>query len=245
LAEAHNPLEQFQIHRIVPIKLGGLDVSFTNSALCMVIATALVTLLMVYGMRRQALVPGRVQSAAEMAYEFVANMLRDNVGKEGMPFFPFVFTLFMFILFANLLGMVPFSFTSTSHIIVTFTLAIVVFVGVTIIGFALHGFHYLKLFVPSGVPVFLLPLLIVIELISYLVRPISLSVRLFANMLAGHTMMKVFAGFVVALGALLGWAPLAFVVALTGLEIMIAFLQAYVFAVLTCIYLNDAVHMHH
>ncbi len=245
MAEAHNPLEQFQIHRIVPIKLGGLDVSFTNSALCMVIATALVTLLMVYGMRRQALVPGRVQSAAEMAYEFVANMLRDNVGKEGMPFFPFVFTLFMFILFANLLGMVPFSFTSTSHIIVTFTLAIVVFVGVTIIGFALHGFHYLKLFVPSGVPVFLLPLLIVIELISYLVRPISLSVRLFANMLAGHTMMKVFAGFVVALGALLGWAPLAFVVALTGLEIMIAFLQAYVFAVLTCIYLNDAVHMHH
>ncbi len=245
MAEAHNPLEQFQIHRIVPIKLGGLDVSFTNSALCMVIATALVTLLMVYGMRRQALVPGRVQSAAEMAYEFVANMLRDNVGKEGMPFFPFVFTLFMFILFANLLGMVLFSFTSTSHIIVTFTLAIVVFVGVTIIGFALHGFHYLKLFVPSGVPVFLLPLLIVIELISYLVRPISLSVRLFANMLAGHTMMKVFAGFVVALGALLGWAPLAFVVALTGLEIMIAFLQAYVFAVLTCIYLNDAVHMHH
>jgi len=245
LAEAHNPLEQFQIHRIVPVKLGGLDLSFTNSALCMVIATALVTLLMVYGMRRQALVPGRLQSAAEMAYEFVANMLRDNVGKEGMPFFPFIFTLFMFILFANLLGMVPFSFTTTSHIAVTFALAIVVFVGVTIIGFVLHGFHYLKLFVPSGVPIFLLPLLIVIELISYLVRPISLSVRLFANMLAGHTMMKVFAGFVIALGALLGWAPLAFVVALTGLEIMIAGLQAYVFAVLTCIYLNDAVHMHH
>jgi F-type H+-transporting ATPase subunit a len=245
LAEAHNPLEQFQIHRIVPIKLGGLDASFTNSALFMLIATALVTLLMVYGMRRQSLVPGRLQSTAEMAYEFVANMLRDNVGKEGMPFFPFVFTLFMFILFANLLGMVPFAFTSTSHIVVTFALAIVVFIGVTVVGFALHGLHYLKLFVPSGVPVFLLPLLVVIELISYLVRPISLSVRLFANMLAGHTMMKVFAGFVIALGALLGWAPLAFVVALTGLEIMIAFLQAYVFAVLTCIYLNDAVHMHH
>ena len=245
MAEAHNPLEQFQIHRIVPIKIGGLDISFTNSALCMVIATLLVTLLMVYGMRRQALVPGRLQAMAEMAYEFVANMLRDNVGKEGMPFFPFIFTLFMFILFANLLGMVPFSFTTTSHIAVTFALAIVVFVGVTIIGFVLHGFHYLKLFVPSGVPIFLLPLLIVIELISYLVRPISLSVRLFANMLAGHTMMKVFAGFVIALGVLLGWAPLAFVVALTGLEIMIACLQAYVFAVLTCIYLNDAVHMHH
>ncbi len=245
MAEAHNPLEQFQIHRIVPIKLGGIDASFTNSALCMVIATMLVALLMLYGMRRQALVPGRLQSTAEMAYEFVANMLQENVGKEGMVFFPFVFTLFMFILFANLLGMVPFSFTTTSHIAVTFALAIVVFIGVTIIGFSLHGLHYLKLFVPSGVPWFLLILLIPIELLSYLIRPVSLSVRLFANMLAGHTMLKVFAGFVVALGALLGWAPLAFVVALTGLEILIAFLQAYVFAILTCIYLNDAVHMHH
>ncbi|MCC6471668.1 MAG: F0F1 ATP synthase subunit A [Alphaproteobacteria bacterium] len=245
MAEAHNPLEQFLIHRIVPIKVGGLDISFTNSALWMVVATILITLLMTQGMKARALVPGRMQSVAEMAYEFVAGMLRDNVGKEGMPYFPFIFSLFMFILFANLLGMVPFSFTTTSHIIVTFALAIVVFIGVTIIGFARHGLGYLKLFAPSGVPTVLLPLLIVIELLSYLIRPISLSVRLFANMLAGHTMLKVFAGFVISLGVLAGWAPLAFIVALTGLEILIAFLQAYVFAVLTCIYLNDAVHMHH
>jgi F-type H+-transporting ATPase subunit a len=245
LAEAHNPLEQFQIKRLVPMEVAGVDVSFTNSALWMVIAIALITALMVYGMRRQALVPGRVQSAAEMAYEFVANMLQDNVGHGGKPYFPFVFSLFMFILFANLLGMVPYSFTTTSHIVVTFAFAIVVFVGVTIIGFALHGMHYLRLFVPSGVPWPFLFLLVPIELLSYLIRPVSLSVRLFANMLAGHTMLKVFAGFVISLGVLLGWAPLAFVAALTGLEILIAFLQAYVFAVLSCIYLNDAVHMHH
>jgi len=245
LAEAHNPLEQFQIKRLVPMDVAGVDVSFTNSALWMVIAIALITALMLYGMRRQALVPGRVQSAAEMAYEFVANMLEDNVGHGGKPYFPFIFSLFMFILFANLLGMVPYSFTTTSHIVVTFAFAIVVFIGVTIIGFALHGMHYLRLFVPSGVPWPFLFLLVPIELLSYLIRPVSLSVRLFANMLAGHTMLKVFAGFVISLGALLGWAPLAFVAALTGLEILIAFLQAYVFAVLSCIYLNDAVHMHH
>ncbi len=245
MAEAHNPLEQFQIKRLVPMEVAGVDVSFTNSALWMVIAIALITALMLYGMRRQALVPGRVQSAAEMAYEFVANMLEDNVGHGGKPYFPFIFSLFMFILFANLLGMVPYSFTTTSHIVVTFAFAIVVFIGVTIIGFALHGMHYLRLFVPSGVPWPFLFLLVPIELLSYLIRPVSLSVRLFANMLAGHTMLKVFAGFVISLGVLLGWAPLAFVAALTGLEILIAFLQAYVFAVLTCIYLNDAVHMHH
>jgi F-type H+-transporting ATPase subunit a len=245
LAEAHNPLEQFQIKRLVPLEVAGVDVSFTNSALWMVIAIALITALMLYGMRRQALVPGRVQAAAEMAYEFVANMLQDNVGHGGKPYFPFIFSLFMFILFANLLGMVPYSFTTTSHIVVTFAFAIVVFIGVTIIGFALHGLHYLRLFVPSGVPWPFLFLLVPIELLSYLIRPVSLSVRLFANMLAGHTMLKVFAGFVISLGLLLGWAPLAFVAALTGLEILIAFLQAYVFAVLSCIYLNDAVHMHH
>ncbi|MGQ0677193.1 MAG: F0F1 ATP synthase subunit A [Rhodospirillales bacterium] len=245
MAEAHSPLEQFEIHRIVPIKIAGIDASFTNSALWMAIATVLVTALMVYGMRRRALVPGRAQAAAEMAYDFVAQMLNDTVGKEGKPYFPFIFTLFMFILFANMLGMVPYSFTTTSHIVVTFGMAIVVFLGVTAIGFARHGLRYLKLFAPAGVPLAMLPLLIVIELISYLIRPISLSVRLFANMTAGHTMLKVFAGFVISLGFLGGWAPMAFVVALTGLEILIAFLQAYVFAVLSCIYLNDAVHMDH
>jgi F-type H+-transporting ATPase subunit a len=243
--EHHNPLEQFAIRRIVDLHIGGIDISFSNSALMMVLSVLLITLFLTVAVRSNALVPGRLQSMAELSYEFVANMLRENVGNEGRQYFPFIFTLFMFILFCNLLGMIPFTFTVTSHIIVTFALAAVVFIGVTIIGFARHGLGYLKLFVPAGVPMALLPLLVVIELLSYLIRPVSLSVRLFANMLAGHTMLAVFGGFVVALGVLGGWAPLAFVVALTGLEIGIAMLQAYVFAILTCIYLNDAVHMHH
>src|SRR5262245_49371238 len=191
------------------------------------------------------MVPGRLQSIAELSYEFIANMLQENVGSAGRQYFPFVFTLFMFILFANVLGMIPYSFTPTSHIIVTFAMAAVVFIGVTIIGFMRHGAHFLSLFVPKGVPWPLLLLLVPIEILSYFIRPVSLSLRLFANMMAGHTMLKVFGGFVVALGILGGWAPLAFVVALTGLEIGIAFLQAYVFTVLTCLYLNDAVHLHH
>jgi F-type H+-transporting ATPase subunit a len=243
--EGHSPLEQFAITRIVPIQIGGIDASITNSSIWMMIAVALVTLFLTLSMRGSALVPTRWQSLAELSYEFVAKMIRDNVGNEGRRYFPFIFTLFMFILFANLLGMIPFSFTVTSHIIVTFALAIVVFLGVTVIGFVRHGAHFLKLFVPEGVPMALLPLLVVIEVLSYLIRPVSLSVRLFANMLAGHTMLKVFGGFVVALGILGGWAPLAFVVALTGLEIGIAILQAYVFTILTCIYLNDAINLHH
>lgn len=245
MAEQHSPLEQFQIKRFVPIEVGGIDASFTNSALWMILAVLVTSALMLFAMNRRALVPGRWQSIAEMSYEFVAGMVRDNVGDEGKKYFPFIFTLFMFILGANLLGMVPYSFTPTSHIIVTFAMAFVVFIGVTVIGFARHGLHFFGFFVPKGVPAALLPLLVVIEVISYLIRPVSLSVRLFANMLAGHTMLKVFAGFIIALGVLGGWAPLAFVVALTGLEILIAFLQAYVFTILTCLYLNDAVHMHH
>ena len=245
MAEAHGPLEQFAIKRLVPMEIGGIDVSITNASLFMAIAVALITLFLTLSMRGHALVPSRWQSLAELSYEFVAGMIRDNVGSEGRRYFPFVFSLFMFILFGNLLGMIPYTFTFTSHIIVTFALAIVVFLGVTAIGFARHGARFLKLFVPSGVPVALLPLLVVIELLSYLIRPVSLSVRLFANMLAGHTMLKVFGGFVVGLGILGGWAPLAFIVALTGLEIGIAFLQAYVFTILTCIYLNDAMHPGH
>ena len=240
-----SPLEQFEIKRLYEIHIGGIDVSITNSAVFMFVAIALVTAFLTLGMRQHALIPGRWQSMVELSYEFIAKMVRDNVGSDGMRYFPFVFTLFMFILFCNLIGMVPFTFTVTSHIIVTFVMAAVVFLGVTVIGFIRHGTHFLKLFVPSGVPIFLLPLLVVIELLSYLTRPISLSVRLFANMMAGHTMLKVFGGFVVALGVLAGWAPLAFVVALTGLEIGIAILQAYVFAILTCIYLNDAINLHH
>jgi F-type H+-transporting ATPase subunit a len=195
-------------------------------------------------MRGRALVPGRWQSMAELSYEFVGNLLRDTVGSEGRKYFPFVFTLFMFILCGNMLGMIPYSFTFTSHIIVTFAMAIVVFVGVTVLGFVKHGFHFFSFFVPPGVSVVLWPLMIPIEIISYLSRPISLAVRLFANLTAGHTMLKVFAGFVVSLGVLGGWLPLAFVVALTGLELLIAFLQAYVFTILTCFYINDALHMH-
>ena len=180
-----------------------------------------------------------------MSYTFVAKMISDTAGSSAKAFFPFIFTLFMFVLFCNMIGMLPYSFTVTSHIIITFMLATIVFVGVTIIGFIKHGIKYLELFVPKGVPVVLLPLIVVIEIISYLSRPISLSVRLFANMMAGHTMLKVFGGFVISLGLLGGWLPLSFSVALTGLEILVAFLQAYVFAILTCIYLNDALNLHH
>ena len=172
-------------------------------------------------------------------------MISDTAGSKAKPYFAFIFSLFMFVLFCNMFGMIPYSFTVTSHIIVTFMLATFIFIGVTIIGFAKHGVGYLKLFVPSGVPIVLLPLIVVIEIISYLSRPVSLSVRLFANMMAGHTMMKVFGGFVISLGIVGGWLPLSFSVALTGLEILVAFLQAYVFAILTCIYLNDALNLHH
>jgi len=238
-------MEQFEIKRLLDLKIGGLDVSFTNSSFWMIVAVIAATGVFVVGMRQRALVPGKLQSVAELGYEFIAGMVRDNVGDAGKQYFPFIFTLFIFILFANVLGMVPYSFTPTSHIVVTFAMALFVFLGVTIIGFAKHGLHFFSFFVPKGVPFVLVPLLVFIEVISYLIRPVSLSVRLFANMLAGHTMLKVFGGFVVAMGLLGGWAPLAFIVALTGLELLIAFLQAYVFAILTCLYLNDAIHLSH
>ncbi|MGI9379080.1 MAG: F0F1 ATP synthase subunit A [Methyloligellaceae bacterium] len=240
-----DPMHQFEIKRLVPLEIFDIDASFTNASLFMVLVVVIVGLFLFLSVKSRSLVPGRMQSVAEIMYEFVANMIRDNVGTAGMKFFPFVFTLFMFVLGCNMIGMVPYSFTVTSHIIVTFALAAVVFIGVTIIGFVKHGIGFVKFFVPSGVPAPLLPLLVVIEIISYLTRPISLSVRLFANMMAGHTMLKVFGAFVVALGALGGWAPLLFMIPFTGLEFLVAFLQAYVFAILTCIYLNDALHMHH
>ena len=243
-AEGHSPLAQFEIKTLIPLQIGQTDVSFTNSALFMTVTVILITLFMVLGMRKHALVPGRWQSVAELSYEFVANLLRDTVGNEGRKYFPFVFSLFMFILFGNMLGMIPYSFTFTSPIIVTFALALVVFLGVTVLGFVKHGVHFFSFFVPPGVSVVLWPLMIPIELISYLSRPISLAVRLFANLTAGHTMLKVFAGFVVSLGIVGGILPLAFVVALTGLELLIAFLQAYVFTILTCFYINDSIHLH-
>jgi F-type H+-transporting ATPase subunit a len=243
-AEGQSPLAQFEIKTLIPIKLGEIDVSFTNSALFMSLTLVMVTLFLVLGMRQRALVPERWQSMAEMSYEFVANLLRDTVGNEGRKYFPFVFSLFMFILFGNMLGMIPYSFTFTSHVIVTFAMALTVFIGVTILGFVKHGFRFFRFFVPPGVSVVLWPLMIPIEIISYLSRPISLSVRLFANLTAGHTMLKVFAGFIISLGVVGGILPFAFVVALTGLELLIAFLQAYVFTILTCFYINDSIHLH-
>lgn len=241
--EKHSPLEQFEIKELVPIEIGGNNIAFSNSALMMVITISVILLLMMLGTRKRAMVPGRWQALAELCYEFVANLIRDTVGNEGRKYFPFVFSIFMFILVGNMLGMVPYSFTFTSHIAVTFAMAMVVFVGVTILGFAKHGIKFFSFFVPPGVPVWMWPLMIPIEVISYLSRPVSLAMRLFANMLAGHTLLKVFAGFVPALGAA-GILPLAFVGALTGLEFLIAFLQAYVFAILTCLYINDALHLH-
>ena len=243
-AEGQSPLAQFEIKTLIPLKLGEIDVSFTNSALFMSLTLVMVTLFLVLGMRQRALVPARWQSMAELSYEFVANLLRDTVGNEGRKYFPFVFSLFMFILFGNMLGMIPYSFTFTSHVIVTFAMALTVFIGVTILGFVKHGFGFFRFFVPPGVSVVLWPLMIPIEIISYLSRPISLSVRLFANLTAGHTMLKVFAGFIISLGVVGGILPFAFVVALTGLELLIAFLQAYVFTILTCFYINDSIHLH-
>jgi len=243
LAAGQSPLVQFEIKRLIPMQVGDFDVSFTNSSVMMIATVLLISSFLILGMRRSALVPGRWQSIVELSYIFIANLLKDTVGSQGRPYFPFIFTIFMFVLFGNLLGMVPYSFTFTSHIVVTFTMALFVFLGVTIIAIAKHKMHFFSFFMPPGVPMYMAPLLIPIEIISYLSRPISLSVRLFANMLAGHTLMKVFAGFILALGAA-GIAPWAFVVALTGLEIVIAFLQAFVFTILTCLYLNDALHLH-
>ena len=238
-----NPLEQFRIDRLIPLEAAGTDISFTNSSMYMVVVVAAISIFMIFGTRRKALVPGRWQSMVELSYELVAGMIRDTVGSEAKRYFPFIFSLFMFILISNLAGMIPGTFTVTSHIIVTFALSGFIFLAVTLIGFTKHGLGYLKLFAPQGASPILLVILVPIEIISYFIRPVSLSVRLFANMMAGHTMLKVFAGFVISLGAF-GIFPLAFMVALTGLEIIVAILQAYIFSILTCIYLNDAIHLH-
>ncbi len=231
------------IERIVPLHVGSVDISYTNSALLMTIAVALITLLLVVGTRRRALVPGRLQSVAEMAYEFIAGMVDENIGHDGIEFFPLVFSIFMFVLFGNMLGLIPYSFTFTSHIIVTFALAMFVFLLATLVAFARHGIRFFSFFFPPGAPVFMAPILVPIEVVSYLSRPVSLSIRLFANMMAGHTMMAVFAGFTITLG-LFGFFPIAINVALFALEVIVTALQAYVFTILTCLYLRDAVHLH-
>jgi len=245
-----DPIHQFNIERIVSLHPWGVDASFTNAALFMLIVVLAASALMILGTWSRALVPGRLQSAAEMTYEFVASTVRMSAGHEGMRFFPFVFTLFLFVLFSNLIGLIPYTFTVTSQIIVTFALAALVIGMVIVYGVARHGAHFLGLFVPSGVSPFLLPFLVLIEIISFASRPISLSVRLFANMLAGHITLKVMGGFVATLlgagaYAVIAPLPLAATVALTGFELLVAVLQAYVFAILTCVYLNDAIHPGH
>ena len=244
-------IHQFNINKIFTIgHIGNQEIAFTNSSVYMLISVALISLLMVATGRQ--LVPGRMQSIAELAYEFIADTIRNTIGEGGMRFFPLVFSLFMFILVSNVVGIIPYNFTVASHIIITAALALLVFITVLIYGFSKNGLHFFNLFVPKGIPIYILPLVVVIEIISFLSRPLSHSVRLFANMLAGHITLKVFAGFVVLLGSSLGaigWIggmlPLAMTVALTALELLVAFLQAYVFAILICIYLNDALHAGH
>jgi F-type H+-transporting ATPase subunit a len=260
-----DPIHQFEINKIFTIgHVGGYEIAFTNSSLFMVISIGIVATLLVGMTSSRSLVPGRLQSLAELSYEFVATTIRSTAGSEGMKFFPLVFTIFMFILVANLIGLIPYSFTITSHIIITVSFSLLVFVTVVVYGFwknGLHffklfgfwknGLHFFKLFVPSGIPIFILPLVVFIEVFSFFLRPISHSVRLFANMLAGHIALKVFASFITLLAGLgiLGIAgavlPLGMVIALTALELLVAFLQAYVFTILTCIYLNDAIHPGH
>jgi F-type H+-transporting ATPase subunit a len=249
---AADPIHQFEIHKIFSLgTYGGHEIAFTNSSLYMVIAVLLIALLLVGATAGRSLVPGRMQSLAELSYEFVATTIRSTAGSEGMKFFPLVFSLFMFILVANIVGLIPYTFTITSHIIITVSLALLVFLTVVIYGFAKNGLHFFKLFVPSGIPIFILPLVVFIEVFSFFLRPISHSVRLFANMLAGHIALKVFASFIPLLAGLgiAGYAgavmPLGMVIALTALELLVAFLQAYVFTILTCIYLNDAIHPGH
>lgn len=245
------PIEQFEIKPIVPLEVGGLDLSFTNASAYMVLTAVTAGAFLIVSTRRRALVPGRWQTSAEMVHEFVADTLKANAGKQGMRFFPLVFSLFMFILVANLVGMFPYAFTVTSQLVVTFALAMLVFSTVTLYGLFTHGLGFLRLFVPAGVPLILTPIIVPIEIISYLSRPVSHSVRLFAVMLAGHITLKVFAGFVASMGTLgtLGIVgavlPLAMTVALTALEFLMAAIQAYVFAMLTCMYLNDALHPSH
>lgn len=238
-----DPLHQFEIYPLFPLIIGGVDVSFTNSSLFMAAAVVATTLFLVGGVYHSQLIPGRWQAMTEMVYGFVANLLDETVGIKGKKYFPFIFTLFMFIFMGNIIGMIPYTFTFTSHIIVTFGLAMIAFIITTLIGFMRHGLRYFSLFVPKGAPIYMLPLIVPIEILSYLSRPISLSVRLFANMMAGHTMLKVFAGFTVTLG-MFGIAPLAVNTLLTAFEILVAVLQAYVFTILTCVYLNDSIHLH-
>lgn len=240
---AADPLYQFMVRPLIPFQAFGWDLSFTNAALFMLLAAIVPVIFFAFALHPQRLIPGRFQCFGEIIYEFFANLLDSTSGERGKPFFPFVFSIFIFVLMGNLLGMLPYAFTFTSQIIITFGLAMLVFCVVTLAGIIKHKGKFFSLFFPSGAPLMLAPILIPIELLSYLSRPVSLSIRLFANMMAGHTMLKVFAGFTVALG-FLGVAPLAINIALTAFEFLVAILQAYVFTILTCLYLHDALYLH-
>jgi F-type H+-transporting ATPase subunit a len=247
-----DPIHQFQIVNVVPIgQIGSINIAFTNSAAYMAVAVVLTVALMLGATAGRQIVPGRIQSVAEVVYEFIADTIRNTMGESGMRFFPLVFSLFMFISIVNVVGIIPYTFAVASHIVVTASLALLVFFTVLIYGFRKNGMHFLKVFVPPGIPIFILPLVVALEVFSFLIRPVSHSVRLFANILAGHITLSVFAGFVILLGhhGPLGWLgaalPLAMTVALTALDLLVALLQAYVFTILTCIYLNDALHPGH
>lgn len=246
MATGHSPLAQFEVKPLFAMpELAGHNIDFTNASLFMVLSALGAVLLLGMSMQSRALIPGRWQSLTESAYGFIQGTVRDNIGHEGKAYFPLIFTLFMFILFCNLMGMIPYSFTVTSHIIVTFAMAMAIFLMVTLIAIFKHGlFGFLSSFLPHGTPLWMAPMMYLIELFSYLARPVSLSVRLTANMMAGHTMLKVIAGFVIALGVVGGWAPLALLVVLSGFEVFVAVLQAYIFTVLTCVYINGALHQH-
>ncbi|MGH7258739.1 MAG: F0F1 ATP synthase subunit A [Nitrospiraceae bacterium] len=239
-----NPLHPFELHNLVPISLGGLDISINKAVIMMWVVVALVALLMVKASSSRKLVPSKLQNVAEMIAEFIRNIILDTMGHKGMKLFPLVTTLFLFILFCNLLGLIPGSYTVTSQIAVTAVFALAVYGLSVVLGFALHGIKFLGILVPPGTPGWLLPLMIPIELISQLARPISLAVRLFANMTAGHVILGVLFGLAISGGLLIGWLPFAFTIAMYGLELGIAFIQAYIFTVLSCVYLGDAITLH-
>jgi F-type H+-transporting ATPase subunit a len=243
--EKQNPLRQFKIEKIFDIQIAGIDISLTNSSVYMFIATILAIVFMIFATSKKSLIPSKLQLIAEITYNFVANMVKTSIGNEGNKFFPLIFSLFIFILLCNILGMTPYSFTVTSHIVVTLALSMVAFLTITIFAITRNGFKgFLHMFLPSGVPLVMAPLIFMIELFSYLIRPVTLSVRLFANIVAGHVLLKVIAGFIISLGLVFGWAPMIFAVIMTGFELFVAILQSYIFAVLVCAYLGDAIRQH-
>jgi F-type H+-transporting ATPase subunit a len=244
MAHHHNPLDQFKVHPLLDINLFGYDLSITNSAFYMILAVLITVTYFYFAVRKLDIIPSRLQVSGESLYSFVTHMLQQNIGEKGRPFAPFIFSLFMFILACNLLGMVPYGYTVTSHVSITFALAMMVFVLVTFLGIYIHGFHFFSLFLPAGTPWWLAPLMVVIEMFAYLARPVSLSLRLAANMVAGHVLLKVMSGFVISLMKYLKIIPLPFIVLLIGFEVFVAILQAYIFTILTCVYLNDAINLH-